>query len=220
VKEGERNRVNSRDYAAPMRIDHLVYAVSDLGSAERRFAAEYGLTPSGGGEHPAFGTHNRILPVGYGEYIELMAVADEGSAHPLARAVSAAVRRGDGPLALCLRPESLDEVAARLRIEIVPGERHNPGGEVVRWRLAGVEAALGPERLPFFIDWQGAEESLDRRHGEAASTDGIAWVEYGGDPPRIAEWVGGDELPLRLGVGAPGPRAIGVRRGSESLVIR
>jgi hypothetical protein len=203
-----------------MRVDHLVYAVSDLDRAERRFAADYGLVASGGGRHPAFGTHNRIIPVAYGAYLELMAVADESAAHPLARAVAEAVREGDRPLAVCLRPESLDAVADRLALEIVPGERRNPDGEVVRWRLAGLEAALGPERLPFFIDWQGAEERLDRAHAAAGGADGIAWVEFGGDEGRLFDWIGDHSVPVRPVAGDAGPHAISLRRGGEEIVIR
>ena len=203
-----------------MRIDHLVYAVADIERAAERFADEYRLAATGGGEHPEFGTRNEVIPVGPGQYIELMTVADPASTHPLARTLADRVELGDGPLALCLRPESLDAVAGRLGIEAAPGERHNPGGQVLRWRLAGIEAALGPERLPFFIDWQGAEEELDRRHAEAASTAGIAWVEHGGDRERVAAWVGDGHVPLRFVDGEPGPRAIGLERGSETVVIR
>jgi Glyoxalase-like domain len=203
-----------------VRIDHVVYAVSDLERAETRFAREYGLEAAGGGEHPAFGTRNRILPVGSGEYIELMAVADESSKHSLARVVSEAASEGDRALALCLRPDSLDATAKRLGLDITPGERRNPDGEVLRWRLAGLEAALGPERLPFFIDWQGFEERLDRQHADAARADGIAWVECGGDRERLAKWIGGDEVPVRVVDGEPGPRAVAVRQGADTVIVR
>lgn len=202
-----------------MQIDHVVYAVADLDAAERHFAVEHGLAASGGGDHPQFGTRNRILPVGYGQYVELMAVAEPSSQHPLARAIVEATRQRDRSLALCLRPDDLDDVAARLSIEVRAGERRNPGGEVLRWRLAGLDEALGPERLPFFIDWQGLEERLDAQHAKAATTDGIEWVEHGGDAARLAEWIGGDEAVKTVG-GDPGPQAIALRRAVETLVIR
>ena len=202
-----------------MRLDHVIYAVADLESGLRCFADQYGLVSAGGGEHPEFGTHNAIVPVGHGQFIELMAVADEGSQHPLVLSLSKWLRDGDRLVAVCLRPDDLDEVAERLSIPIDPAERHTSEGEVTRWRLAGVQAALGPERLPFFIDWQGAEQQLDAQHAREASTDGIAWVEYGGDAGRLAQWIGEHEMPLRIVEGEPGPHAIGLRRGSETLVI-
>lgn len=203
-----------------MHLDHVIFAVSDLESASRRFADDYGLQVTGGGEHPEFGTRNAIVPVGLGQFIELMAVADRRSLHPLAVALSDWLKEGDRVVALCLRPEDLDAVAERLSAPIIPAERHNPDGVVLRWRLAGVEAALGPERLPFFIDWQGAERELDRRHAVAASTDGIAWVEYGGDAATLAEWIGEHDNRLRIVEGEAGPHAIGLRHGADTLVIR
>jgi hypothetical protein len=123
-------------------------------------------------------------------------------------------------MAVCLRPADLDEVARRLAITITPAERRNPDGELVRWRMAGVEAALGPERLPFFIDWQGAETRLDQEHDSAAKADGIAWVEYGADPSRLHAWTGDPSLPFRLTEGEPGPRALALTRGSDTVVIQ
>lgn len=203
-----------------MRIDHIIYGVSDLSIAECRFADEYGLDAVGGGEHQEFGTCNRIIPVGAGQFIELLAVADENSRHPLAIALSAWVKRGDRPVGLCLRPGDLDQLARRLGTNITPAERRTPDGEVLRWRLAGVSAALGPERLPFFIDWQGAERRQDPQYAAAARTDGVAWVEYGGDAARLDAWIGAHELPLHVNDGEPGLQAIGLRRGSDTLVIR
>jgi hypothetical protein len=83
-----------------------------------------------------------------------------------------------------------------------------------------VDAALGPERLPFFIDWEGAEAELDREHDEAATADGIAWVEYGGDAARLQAWTGSKSLPLRVVEGEPGPRAIALKRGSGEVIVR
>ena len=202
-----------------MRLDHVIYAVEDLESGIRRFADQYGLVSAGGGEHPEFGTHNAIVPVGHGQFIELMAIADEGSQHPLVLSLSNWLRDGDRLVAVCLRPDDLDEVAERLSIPIGPAERHTSEGEVLRWRLAGVQAALGPERLPFFIDWQGAEQQLDAQYAHEATTGGIAWVEYGGDAGRLAQWIGEHEMPLRVVEGEPGPHAMGLRQASETLVI-
>jgi catechol 2,3-dioxygenase-like lactoylglutathione lyase family enzyme len=203
-----------------MRIDHAIYAVSDLQSAVARFANEFGLQAVGGGDHQEFGTRNEIIPVGAGQYIELMAVADQDSIHPLVLTLREQLRDGDRLMAVCRRPENLDDVARRLTITAAPAERRNPDGTAVRWRLAGVDAALGPERLPFFIDWEGAEAELDREHDEAATADGIAWVEYGGDAARLQAWTGSKSLPLRVVEGEPGPRAIALKRGSGEVIVR
>jgi catechol 2,3-dioxygenase-like lactoylglutathione lyase family enzyme len=203
-----------------VRIDHVIYAVSDLQKAVARFSEEFGLQAIGGGEHREFGTRNEIVPVGTGQFIELLAVDVAQPRHPVAIVLSELVRSGDRPMGLCLRPENLDEVARRLSIAITPAERHNPDGELLRWRLAGVEAALGPERLPFFVDWEGAEVRLDRERDQVACAEGIAWVEYGGEAARLEAWTGGSDVPLRIVDGEPGPRAIALRRDADEIVIR
>jgi catechol 2,3-dioxygenase-like lactoylglutathione lyase family enzyme len=203
-----------------MRIDHVIYAVSDLNRAVDRFSQDFGLQAIGGGEHREFGTRNEIVPVGSGQFIELLAVAVAQPRHPVAILLSELIRAGDRPMGLCLRPKNVDDVASRLSIAVTNAERHNPGGELLRWRLAGVEAALGPERLPFFVDWQGAEVSLDRERDQVARAEGISWVEYGGDAARLKAWTGGSDVPLRIVDGEPGPRAIALKRGSDEIVIR
>jgi hypothetical protein len=148
-----------------------------------------------------------------------MAVADPDGLRPLPRFLTTRLAAGDTAVAMCLAPDDLDAVAARLTLEVVTGERHTPAGEVVRWRMAGLDAALGLERLPFFIDWMaggpGLDPSLNRDCG------GIAWVELGNDVTRFAGWIGEDSsIPARFVDGDPGPLAVGVRRGDETTIVR
>ena len=200
-----------------MRVDHVIFGVADLDLAVERFAERYQLAAQAGGEHPQLGTRNCLVPVGDGQYVELMAVADPASSHPLPRFLSAAIVTGDRPVALCIAPDDLDATAGRLALAVVDGERRTPAGAVVRWRMAGLESALGPERLPFFIDWGGDGPGLDPAlNGDCG---GIAWVELGGDPGSARRWLGDEAPPLRFGDGGPGPLAVGIRRGGEILVV-
>ncbi|MEA2221141.1 MAG: hypothetical protein QOJ35_3767 [Solirubrobacteraceae bacterium] len=59
-----------------MRIDHVIYAAADLDVAAARVRADLGLTAIAGGRHDGVGTHNRIVPLGDGSFLELLAVAD------------------------------------------------------------------------------------------------------------------------------------------------
>jgi len=63
-----------------MRIDHVIYGTDDLDAAAARFADELGLPIARGGRHDALGTHNRIVPLGDGSFIELLAVANREEA--------------------------------------------------------------------------------------------------------------------------------------------
>ena len=92
-----------------MRIDHVVYGTSDLDAAAARVEADLGLTAVAGGRHDGVGTHNRIVPLGDGTFIELLAVADadEAAGSELGAALLAGITRGDGLLAWAVAVEDV-----------------------------------------------------------------------------------------------------------------
>src|SRR3954464_7692743 len=103
-----------------MRIDHAIWATSDLDGAAARFEREHGLIAAGGGRHEGMGTHNRIVPLG-GGYLELLAVADpeEAAGSPLGAALlrrMAAV--GEGLLGYAVAVEDVDATARRLGVPV------------------------------------------------------------------------------------------------------
>jgi hypothetical protein len=202
-----------------VQIDHVLYGVHDLADAEKWFADSYGLRTIGGGTHPDWGTANLIIPVGGDQYVELIGVVERSSEHPLARVLTSMVSAGDRPVAACLRPDDLDATARRLDLEITPATRTNPDGVTLTWRMAGLPAALGTDRLPFFIEWPGrrGNPELDGIGDSAAA--GIAWVEFGGDPDRLHGWVGEDRPDIRTAPGDPGILQFALRRRDETVVI-
>ena len=63
----------------PVELDHVLVAVTDLAAAGRDIERRHGLTSIEGGSHPAWGTTNRIVPLGE-SYLELVAVVDPNKA--------------------------------------------------------------------------------------------------------------------------------------------
>jgi catechol 2,3-dioxygenase-like lactoylglutathione lyase family enzyme len=201
-----------------VQIDHVMYAVRELSDASAWFADAFGLRAVAGGAHPQWGTANAIIPVGNGQYIELITVSDHASTHPLARFLSGLVSDGDRPVAICLRPDDLDATARRLDLDISDGERVKPDGQVLRWRLAGVAHALGSDRLPIFIEWPGggANPELD---GTVSAGAGVAWAEFGGDADTLGRWMGGAQSVISVVPGGPGVRRFAIRHANETVVI-
>ena len=125
------------------------------------------------------------------------------------------------PIAVCLRADDLDAIAARLGTRPEPMQRTRPDGVVLSWELLAVDAAIA-DGLPFFIRWHIADADLPGRHAveHQATTTGIAWLEIGGDRVRLDDWLGPHDLPLRPVGGYPGPRrlAVGVTGGKPIII--
>jgi hypothetical protein len=56
-----------------IQLDHLVVAANDLAAGVAWLEAKLGLPCTGGGQHPAMGTHNRLLSLG-DLYLEVIAI--------------------------------------------------------------------------------------------------------------------------------------------------
>ena len=54
-------------------FDHIAIAVRDLGEGADWLQDRLGIRPEPGGKHPLMGTHNMLLSLGPGEYLELIA---------------------------------------------------------------------------------------------------------------------------------------------------
>ena len=203
-------------------IDHAIIAVRDPAATAEALARRGGLHAVPGGRHPGHGTGNWIVPLG-STYLELMTVVDpdEAEESPLGRWVTGLARNGDRLAALCLRTDAIDEVAARIGAPARPMERRRDDGSVLRWRLAGLEAALSDERLPFFISWDVPDEDHPGRMpvDNDVHVDGISWVEYGGDQERLTGWLGDHDLPIRWRGERPGPRRLAIATSDGNVLI-
>lgn len=62
-----------------MRIDHLLLVTRDIDASAARLLADHGLGSVEGGDHPAWGTGNALVPVG-DAYVELFGIRDEAAA--------------------------------------------------------------------------------------------------------------------------------------------
>jgi hypothetical protein len=185
-----------------MQIDHVIYATADLDAAAARIGSELGLAVVGGGRHEGLGTHNRIVPLA-GGFVELLAVADaqEAAASDLGRAVQERIQRlGDGLLGWAAVVDDVAPVAARLGLAVTTIARQGMSAH-----LAGVAESMREPFLPFFIARDPGVPGPSA-HGDAA----ITWLELAGDPARLAEWLGGADLPVRIKDGPSGVLAVGI----------
>jgi hypothetical protein len=185
-------------------VDHVLLATSDLAMASRSLRDRYGLRSVEGGRHPDWGTANWIVPVG-GAYLELVAVVDPRVAEesPFGRWVASARAGFVVPIGWAVRTRSLDAVAARHSLDINAGSRASPSGEVLTWRLAGLEHAARASFLPFFIEWGEATPHPSRAGGEESNDSEIVRLELTGDPEELQDWLDDEDVPVSVDTGPP-----------------
>jgi hypothetical protein len=195
--------------------------VADLAAATREVEARHGLASIEGGRHPGWGTANSIVPLGEA-YLELVAVVDdpEAAQSPFGRWVAEARPTLAEPLGWAVRTDALDEVARRLGLTIGAGSRATRGGELLRWRLAGIEQAAAEPSLPFFIEW-GRETPLPGRTPitHPAGPVKLAQLQLDGDADRLAAWLGAHRLPISVRPGRPGIRSIVLKGAAGEIVL-
>lgn len=204
-------------------IDHMVVAVEDLDAAAVRWREGFGLDSIAGGVHPAWGTGNRIVPLGP-TYIELIAVLDLeiAATTDLGRAVREVAAGGDAPLVWCLGTDDLTGVAGRLGLPITEGGRVRPDGVELRWRSAGLAAALEASWRPFFISWEIPPAAHPGRGvvQHTAAGPAITWLEVSCEPSELIAWLGDEALPVRFVGGRPGLRGFGLSTAAGTIEIR
>jgi glyoxalase-like protein len=206
-----------------LRIDHVVFAVADLETAGTRLWGDHGLASVPGGRHEAWGTANRIVPLG-DDYIELLGVVDpiEAGRSPFGTFMRDLTLGGDRWYTLAIRDDELDATTERLSLRLESGERVRPDGRVVRWRRGLLEDPALDPWLPFFIEWNVPPELMPGRALAQHRTPvtGISWVDLGGDEDRLAPVLAHTGLPVRLVGGDSGVRRVGLAlEGGGELVL-
>jgi hypothetical protein len=108
-----------------LHLDHLVVSARTLDEGTQYIADLLGVAPAGGGAHPLMRTHNRLLNLWGGVYLEVIAIDPDPEPRPAEsatanRAVSGAAN-GNAP-----RPRlfALDDPATHARLEQGPYLSH------------------------------------------------------------------------------------------------
>ena len=200
-------------------IDHVILPVADLAQAAAEMDTRYGLASIEGGSHPAWGTVNRIVPLG-DAYVELVTVIDPEAAAQAAFGRWVAGATPGRPLGWAVRTDAIEAVARSLGLPVIPGYRAPSGGELITWRSAGVDVATRESGLPFFIQW-----------GDGVALPGAAPVRLPRgrarvkrlvlteDPARLAGWLGEHDLPLSVTVGPSGLSAVVLAQGHRDVEL-
>lgn len=142
-------------------LDHLVVACADLEQGCDWVERALGARPSGGGAHPLMGTHNRLLRLGDGAYLEVIAADPAAPDPPRPRWFGLddpALRRSlaaEGPRLLTWLVRTDDIAAAVAACPVALGAPETGARGAMRWLLTLRPDGTLPEggAMPTLIEW-------------------------------------------------------------------
>jgi hypothetical protein len=147
---------SNREVTSVLELDHLAVSAATLDDGVAAVERALGVALAPGGEHPRMGTHNRLLSLGPGLYLEVIAVnpAAAGPGRPRwfdldrfsgpPRLTNWVARTGDLPREVAASPEGT-------------GRIHDLQRGDFRWRMAIPDDGRLPfdGAFPALIEWQG-----------------------------------------------------------------
>ncbi|PWR21105.1 VOC family protein [Zavarzinia aquatilis] len=173
----------------PDRLDHLLWAVTDLDEGIARLEDLSGVRAAVGGRHPGFGTRNALAGLGDGLYLEILA---PDPSQDRAGTLGALVEALPVPslIGWCAQGRNLPRLAAELPGAGLssPGPvamaRTRPDGVHLAWSILGIDGHGFGALVPFLIDW-GASP-----HPSASAPAGLSLVDFAVTCPEAArlEW--------------------------------
>jgi glyoxalase-like protein len=165
-------------------FDHLIYAAPDLDLATVDLERRLGVRPGRGGTHAGSLTHNALLSLGEGTYLEIIApvpgVGASAGAFPFGIGALTTARLA----AWAVPVDDLERrvVAARAAGydpgKIMDGGRDLPDGGHLSWRLAVTPQPAGGGLVPFLIQW------TSEPHPSATAPKGCRFVTLRAEHPE------------------------------------
>jgi len=169
----------------PTMLDHLVYAAPDLDQAIDGIERHLGVRPAPGGKHAGGLTHNALLSLGAGSYLELIAPVRRGA---LTAGLPFGLETVTEPR-LVAWAVSVDDIEGRVEAAktkgydpgaIIASGRELPDGSSLKWRLAINPQPAGNGLVPFLIQW------LSEPHPSTTAPAGCQFVALRAEHPDPA----------------------------------
>lgn len=178
--------------------DHLILAAATLEQGCDHVEAVLGTRPQPGGKHVAMGTHNALVSLGPGLYLEVIAIDPEGAAPSRPRwfdldepRMRAALAESPKLIHFVVRTDDLVALSGRTPVPL--GDPHPMARGDDRWQMTIPADGHLPGRglVPTLIQWSGNRHPTDR-----LADSGIRLVTLAGEHP--------DPAPIRKALAALG----------------
>jgi hypothetical protein len=148
---------------ATLTWDHAVQFVNQPEAAIQALSGQK-LNAVAGGRHPGWGTRNALSYFGL-TYIEFLAIADDAEllsaaeTFLLSRDASRLLPDNEALYRVALRSDDIERTHAELHEQglrvspIVNGQRDDPQGNVIRWRIFTIDGDFDGLVYPFILQW-------------------------------------------------------------------
>lgn len=179
--------------APPARLDHLVIAARTLADGIAYVAEATGAAPQPGGRHLSMGTHNALLGLGDGAYLEIIAIDPEGTRPPRPRwfdlddgGLQARLAERPRLVHWVARTDDIERDARACPVDLGPICRMARGA--FRWRITIPYDGARPGNglVPALIQWHVAEHPAAALPGSRVSLEGLAATHPDPGPIRSA----------------------------------
>ncbi len=144
-------------------IDHIVLAVPNLEQATRDFKDKYNLELVYGGKHESFGTHNALLNLGNGCYLEVLAPDLDNTTYQGKRWMGADLSQKPVVCRWALKSNDLTKDQKALQKinpeygSIIEGSRQKTDGSTLRWQMIRPLSSPLVDIAPFMVDWKDSD---------------------------------------------------------------
>lgn len=148
-------------------LDHLVYAVPDLEGAVARLADHLGVRAALGGKHRGLGTHNALLALGSGAYLEVIAPDPTQPPPDGPRPFGLDALTRPRLVTWAMKAPDIEKRVERARArgldlgKVIALSRDLPDGGRLHWRLSLATGLIGDGLVPFLIDWGDSPHPSD-----------------------------------------------------------
>ena len=149
------------------RIDHLIFGAPNLQAGIAFIRQKLGVSPTGGGRHPDFGTHNAVFRIGEHTYFEI--IAPDPQQADQAKKIWMELDRLEAPGLIWWAARTKDMATSLQRAKVagwdpgrpMAGSRTTTEGVVLNWQLSDPFRVQEDGVLPFLIDWGDSPHPTD-----------------------------------------------------------
>jgi hypothetical protein len=198
--------------APPCELDHIVVAAPSLEAGIRFIREKLGVDIPPGGRHDSMGTHNRLMRLGRGSFLEVIAVDPEAPRPDRPRwydlddpAMQALLRGGPRLVAWVIRTPDIAAAANAAAIPLGTITRVSRGA--LSWLLTVPDDGHMPGggTIPHVIQWDGASRPWELMADLGCSLASLTLADPdGGWLNDVLRSLGADSLPaVRMLEGGP-----------------